>query len=1242
MSYRKLTIVAVLLIASVVSFVLSFALNAGPSNAVDADQSQSIEQRSPRSERDNHHDLSPPLWAMPPAHRASGFMIRDHDRLPRPRSRTTTDPVWQRQVATASAPVTAANFDGIGNGIAGFAVNSAPPDTNGDIGLNHYVQTVNTDFAIYNKSGTLLYGPVPINTLWSGFGGGCQTNNDGDPTVVYDRIANRWVISQFSVSTTPYLQCVAVSQTPDPTGAWYRYSFSYANFPDYPKMGFWPDAYYVSFNMFSNGGNSFAGATVCAYDRTKMLSGQAATQQCFNTSTTYGGILPADLTGTRQPPAGSPNYVLGLGATSSTLVFWKFHVDWTTPANSTFTGPTALAVASYTEACGSSGTCIPQVGTTQQLDSLSDRLMYRLAYRNFGDHEALVVNHSVTAGSGVGIRWYEIRSPGTTPTLFQQGTYAPDSNYRWMGSIAMDQAGNMALGYNLSGSTIHPQIHYTGRLAGSAAGVMDQGEGTIINGAGSQTGSSLSRWGDYSSMTVDPSDDCTFWYTTEYIPSNGAFNWRTRIGSFKFSTCGGTAGDFSIGASPSSVSVAQGSSGTSTISTAVISGSAGTVNLSASVSPAGPTASINPASVTAGGSATLTVNVGSSVATGAYTVTVTGIEGSATHSTTVTVNVTAATPDFTIAANPTSLSLQQNASGTSAISTTQVGSTGMVSLSASVSPAGPAVSVSPASLTAGASATLTVNAGSAAPGNYTVTVTGTEGMKTHSATVALTVSTVTANNFSISASPNSVSVAQGANGTSTIGTAVTSGSAATVNLSASVSPAGPTASLSPTSVTVGGSATLTVNVGSGVATGAYTVTVTGTEGSATHATTVTVNVTTAGGGLTNGGFEAGALSGWTSVGTTSVVNTGAHAGTYAARVGSTTQTNGDSSIAQTFTAPAAGGPLTFWYKTTCPDTVTYDWATATLRDNTAGTTTTMVPKVCTNSNTWVQASATLTGGHSYTLALVSHDDNYAGDATYTLFDDVAIGTASAPDFTITASPASLSIPQGSSRTTTVSTTQVGSAGTVSFSAVSNPAGPTMVFSPTSVAAGGSTTLTVNAGSGVAAGNYTVTITGTEGATTHGATGTVTITTAAPSGIVNGGFEAGSLTGWTSAGTTAVVNTGAHSGADAAQVGGTSQTNGDSSISQTFTSPAGSTRLSFWYKNTCPDAVRYDWATATLRDNTTGTTTTMLPKLCTNNNTWVQTSATITAGHSYTLTLINHDDNYAGDATYTVFDDVTTQ
>src|SRR5438105_4310028 len=334
-----------------------------------------------------HHDTSPPLWSIPPAPRSG---IREYE-APRPVPRPHSDPrqvdrALQAQAAEALAPTALASFDGIGNGVAGFAVNSAPPDTNGDVGPNHYVETVNTDFAVFDKSGAPLYGPVPINTLWSGFGGGCQTNNDGDPVVLYDPIADRWLISQFSVSTTPFLQCLAVSQTPDPTGTYNRYSFSYSNFPDYPKFGVWPDAYYATFNMFNASGTAFLGSQVCAYDRAKMLAGQAATQQCFDTGTSFGGLLPADLDGSRLPPAGAPNPVVALGASANQLAFWRFHVDWTTPANTTFTGPTTLATAAFSEACAG-GTCIPQSGTSQKLDSLADRLMYRLAYRNFGDHE---------------------------------------------------------------------------------------------------------------------------------------------------------------------------------------------------------------------------------------------------------------------------------------------------------------------------------------------------------------------------------------------------------------------------------------------------------------------------------------------------------------------------------------------------------------------------------------------------------------------------------------------------------------------------------------------------------------------------------------------------------------------------------------------------------------------------------------------------------------------------------------
>jgi len=306
-------------------------------------------------------------------------------------------------------------------------------------------------------------------------------------------------------------------------------------FPDYPKMGVWPDAYYQTFNMFNNA-QTFAGAKLCAYDRASMLAGAAASQQCFQLSTSFGGVLPADLDGAAAPPAGSPNYLLNRGASSLNL--WRFHVDWANTANTKLTGPIGIPVAAYTAACNG-GTCIPQSGTRQQLDSLADRLMFRLAYRNFGTFETLVATHSVQVGarrnSSTGVRWYEVRNPAGTPTVFQQSTFAPDSSYRWMGSVAMDKQGNMALGYSVSSSTMHPSIRYTGRLATDPPSTM-QAETSIIEGTGSQL-ANLSRWGDYSAMTVDPVDDCTFWYTTEYLKASGTFNWSTRIATFKFSGC---------------------------------------------------------------------------------------------------------------------------------------------------------------------------------------------------------------------------------------------------------------------------------------------------------------------------------------------------------------------------------------------------------------------------------------------------------------------------------------------------------------------------------------------------------------------------------------------------------------------------------------------------------------------------------------------------------------------------------
>ena len=441
------------------------------------------------------------------------------------------DAALQQNFMPQVAATLGLDFDGLGQGQYGFGIQFAPPDTNGAVGATQYVQWVNAEFAVFDKStGALLSGPTPGNAIWAGFGGPCQNYNDGDPIVQYDKIANRWIFTQFVISTQPYQQCVAVSTTSDALGTYNRYAFAFGNnFPDYPKLGVWPDAYYISFNMFLNG-QGFTGAAACAMNRDAMLNGTSASIICFQPGPSVASLLPVDVDGAIQPNTGEPGFFLTLGVNHQSLRLWKFHADFATPSNSRFTGPTVLPVAAFTPQCFSA--CVSQPGTTQRLDALGDRPMYRLAYRKFADgHESLYLNHSVQTG----IRWYEIQNPNNRPTIFQQGTFAPDSNTRWMGSIAADQSGDIALGYSEASASLYPSVYFTGRVPGDPPGAMES-EQLIVPGTGSQTGG-LSRWGDYSSMTVDPIDDCTFWYTQEYIKANGNFNWSTRIASFKFSNC---------------------------------------------------------------------------------------------------------------------------------------------------------------------------------------------------------------------------------------------------------------------------------------------------------------------------------------------------------------------------------------------------------------------------------------------------------------------------------------------------------------------------------------------------------------------------------------------------------------------------------------------------------------------------------------------------------------------------------
>ena len=459
-----------------------------------------------------------------------------------------SDPVLQSadNSPNSQTPVFSLEFDGAGFG-SSFFCHCMPPDNDGAVGTTQYLQFINGEYQAFDKSGNTVLGPLAGNAFWTGFGGECETENNGDPVVRFDAAAGRWVVSQFALGpsdTGPFYECVAVSQTDDATGSFYRYAFPFANFPDYPKLGVWPDAYYFTFNNFNAAGTAYVGADVCAADRTHMLAGTAANMQCFQQSSGHFAMLPSDLDGATPPAPGTPNFVMELAEDgTANLQLFQFHVDFVTPANSTFTGPTLIPVAAFTPLCNSQyrGRCVPQpTAGSDLLEAIGDRLMWRLVYRNFGDHTTLLATHSVVAGSSGGVRWYEIRNPETSPTVFQSGTFAPDSQYRWMPAIAMDQNQDIAIGYSVSGAGAgqYPSIAYAGRVPTDLAGTMES-EVVMVAGLGSQT-SSYSRWGDYSSLTVDPADDCTFWFTEEYEKSNGGFNWSTAIGSFKFPGCTGS------------------------------------------------------------------------------------------------------------------------------------------------------------------------------------------------------------------------------------------------------------------------------------------------------------------------------------------------------------------------------------------------------------------------------------------------------------------------------------------------------------------------------------------------------------------------------------------------------------------------------------------------------------------------------------------------------------------------------
>jgi hypothetical protein len=422
------------------------------------------------------------------------------------------------------------------------ALPTSPPDPNASVGATQIVEVVNEAYEVFDKeTGRSLSGVQPIGALWKGFPGttACNPNQSQasiffDPVVIYDKPAARWILSAIATFSGNSLktQCIAVSATSDATGAYARYAFFEENL-DFTKIAVWPTsfphapsgAYLLSFEH--------GPAHHCALDRRAILSGAPVPAFACppNLPSEPKGtvLLPSDADGPTPPPEREPGFYVQLDAGGAALDLYQLVPDFTNPSNSTFQGPFRVAVPAFTRA----STPAPQRGTATALDPVGDRPMHRFAYRNFGSHESLVVNHTVAVGGRTGVRWYEIRHPSSpAPTLFQSGTVAPDSKSRWMGSVAMDSAGDIALGYSVSSASTFPSIAVAGRVPTDPRGHMET-EVALLKGTGADTDSpGVARWGDYASMAIDPSDDKTFWYTSEYYAQTGS-NWNTRIASFR-------------------------------------------------------------------------------------------------------------------------------------------------------------------------------------------------------------------------------------------------------------------------------------------------------------------------------------------------------------------------------------------------------------------------------------------------------------------------------------------------------------------------------------------------------------------------------------------------------------------------------------------------------------------------------------------------------------------------------------
>ena len=497
--------------------------------------------------------------------------------------------IEQLTMGTKAPPLLITFFDGLGYGFQGpqgTARLRNPSDNSLAVGHDHIIQTVNSRMAIFTKEGAMydstgmvLYGPVATNNIFKGFGGPCEKINNGDAVIRYDQLADRWLLVMplfrraepginghsgpaatlnIPARLTPeeeearrdslrqnyrrerspegkYGMCYAISTSPDPFGSWYRYEFSRYLFPDYPRPAVWQDGYYTP----TSTGDHVIQKHLAIADREKMLKGEDATEQIIILDS-VNFLNTSDLEGKNLPPKGAPNIMMATGGVQlkgilkdSVIYSWKVHVDWKDPSKTKIEGPQKIQVALYEYLGGGQLTeCVPQPGTDRRLDSQGDKIMARLIYRRIGKQESIVAVLSVaTSAGGGGVRWYEFRlDKKGDPKLFQQGTYAPDSLYRWMASPAMDKEGNIGIGYSFGGIPHYPGQRFAGRLAGDTRGLLTLEEAILVKGEAAQT--NTRRWEDYTQTAMDPSDDMTIWYVGDYL-KKGADSYSTRIGAFR-------------------------------------------------------------------------------------------------------------------------------------------------------------------------------------------------------------------------------------------------------------------------------------------------------------------------------------------------------------------------------------------------------------------------------------------------------------------------------------------------------------------------------------------------------------------------------------------------------------------------------------------------------------------------------------------------------------------------------------